>query len=69
MGAFGGKKRKVMAKKKIQKNEIKQKSEKAKVETKKTKEFNGFVVIDGKDYKMAKGKADELVKRGIAKYK
>jgi len=61
-----------MAKKQPTKKTIKAKSEKVEIaETKKAtpeKEFNGYILIDGKAYRVSKAKADECVKRGIAKY-
>lgn len=71
MWAFGGIKRKVMAKKKtITKQKIEVKVEKAVIETPKVlKEFNGYILIDGISYRVSKAKADECVKRGIAIYK
>jgi hypothetical protein len=60
-----------MAKKKQPtKKKVEVKEEKAVIETpKETKEFNGYIIINGKEYKVSKAKADECVKRGIAKYK
>jgi len=59
-----------MAKKKtITKKEVETIIEKAIIETpKETKEFTGYILIDGLSYRVSKSKADECVKRGIAKY-
>lgn len=73
MRAFSGIKLNVMAKKNIDKKKVVEvKSEKVEIQaTKKEtskKEFNGYIVIDGLSYRVTKAKADECVKRGIAKY-
>ena len=59
-----------MAKKKtITKKAVEVKAEKAIIETPKvTKEFSGYILIDGISYKVSKSKADECVERGIATY-